>query len=161
MTVTSCFYDISSCFRPPVQLKVTVREQEKMRQSIEKQQETKSAPNSITAMFHDRNGFLSLSDSFRARGSAVSSLSGALTGDLFASPEVASLPSPLKVSASKAHSRHRTRRRTSPHIEKFSAEVPNARSAWLVFGANPNSRSQTAAAIAITTVTEQRRCAAA
>ena len=144
-----------------VGLKVTREEQGKMRQSIEKQQETKSTQNSVTVMFHDRNGFLAVSDSFRAGSNAARSLSDALAVGVpvvFPDP---SLPSNLKVSAFKAHSRHRTRRRTSPHIEKFSAEVPNARSVCFVFGASPNSRSQNAAATTTTTMTEQRRCAAA
>lgn len=48
-------------------------------------------------MFHDRNVFLDVIDWLRARGSAVSSLSGALTGDLFVLAAVPSLSSPLKV----------------------------------------------------------------
>jgi hypothetical protein len=144
-----------------VRLKVTGEEQEMMRQGIEKKQETKSTQNSVTVMFHDRKDFLGVSDSFRARGNAASSLSDALTVGFPVVSPVPSLPSNLKVSAFRAHSRHRTRRRTSPHIEKFSAEVLNTRSAWFVFGASPNSLSQTAAANPTITITEQRRCAAA
>jgi hypothetical protein len=144
-----------------VKLKVTREEQEKMRQSIEKKQETKSAQNSVTVMFHDRKVFLGVSGSFRARASAAPSLSDALAGDLFVSPAAPSLPLPLNERLPRQRLLRRTRRPTSPHIEKFSAEVPNARSAWFVFGASPNSRSQTAAATTITIMTEQRRCAAA
>jgi len=132
-----------------------------MQQSIEKQQETKSTQNSVTVMFHDRKALLAVSESFRARVKAALSLSDALTVGVPVVFPVPSLPSNLKVSAFRAHSRHRTRRRTSPHIEKFSAEVSKARSAWFVFGASPNSRSQTVVATVITTMTEQRRCAAA
>jgi len=127
-----------------VNLKVTDEEQEKMRQGIEKKQEATSARNSVAVMFHDSRALWGVSDSFCARGNAV-----------------LSLLSLLKVSISGAHSSHRTRRRASPYIEKFYAEVPDARSAWFVFGASPNSCSQTAAATTITTMTEQRRCAAA
>jgi len=115
-----------------VRLKVTGEEQEKMRQSIEKQRETKSAQNSVTVMFHDRRAFLVVADSFRARASAAPSLSDALTvGGPVVFPDP-SLPSNLKVSAFRAHSR-----------------------------ASPNSLSQTAAANPTITITEQRRCAAA
>jgi hypothetical protein len=131
-----------------------------MRQSIEKQQETKPTRNSVTVMFHDRNEFLGVIDSFHVRGGAAPALSDALTVDVPVVSPVPSLPSLLKVSAFRAYSRHRTRRRASPRIEKFSAEVLRMRSAWFVFRANPNSRSQAAVAIANTTMTEQHRCAA-
>jgi len=136
-------------------------EQEEMRQSIEKQQETKSAQNSVTVMFHDRKVFLGVSDSFRARGNAAPSLSDALAGDLFVSPAAPSLPLPLNELLPRQRLLRRTRRRASPYIEKFSAEVPKTCSAWFIFGTSPNSRSQNAAATVITTMTEQRRCAAA
>jgi hypothetical protein len=142
-------------------LKVTTEEQEKMRQIIDKKQETKSAQNSVTVMFHDRKVFLGVSDSFRARGNAAPSLSDALAGDLFVSPAAPSLPLPLNERFPRQRLFRRTRRRTTPHIEKFFAEVPNALSAWFVFGASPNSRSQNAAATITTIMTEQRRCAAA
>ena len=145
---------------------MTVREQEKMQQRkmqqrIEKQQETKLTKDTVTVMFHDRKAFLAVSELFRARANAAPSLSGSLTiGVLFVLP-VPSLPSSLKVSASGAHPRHRTRRRTTLIYRKFSAEVPDARSARFIFGANPNSRSEIAAATIITTKTERRRCKAA
>ena len=144
-----------------VRLKVTREEQEKMQQSIEKQQETKLTQSFFTVTFRDRKAFLAVNYSFRARGNAASSMSDPLTGDLFALVAVPSLSSPLKVSASRAHSRHRMRRRTSPHIETFSAEEPMARSALVVLAAIPNTRSTQAVATVITSMTEQRRCAAA
>ena len=140
---------------------MTSEEREKMQQSIEKQQVTRLTQNSVTVMFHDGKAFVAVIDLFRGRDNAAPSLSGALTVDDPVVSPVLSLSPSLKVSTSRAHSRHRTRRRTSPHIEKLSAEVPNARSAWLVFGASPNSRSQTAVATVIITMTEQRRCRAA
>jgi len=143
------------------QLKVTREEQEKMQQSIEKQQEAKSDPNSVTVMFHDRNVFLGATDSFTARHNAAPSLSGSLTVGVPVVCPVPSLSPSPKASAPRAHSRHRGRWRMTQHIEKFSAEVSKARSAWFGFRANPNTRSPQAAAIVITTMTEQRRCRAA
>lgn len=140
---------------------MTREEQEKMRQSIEKEQENKSTPNSVTVMFHDRQALLGACDSFFARVGAARLLSDTLTGDLFIPATASPLPSHLKVSASRAHARHRTRRRSLPHIEKYYAEGPIAHSALAVLAVNPNSRSQIAAATIITTMTEQRRCAAA
>ena len=132
-----------------------------MRQSIEKKRETKSVQNSVTAMFHDRNGFLDVSGSFRARESAVSSPSDALAVGSPVVSSVLSLPSILKASGSGTHSRHRTRRRTSQQMEKFPAEEPMARSALTVLAVNPNKGGAQATANVITTMTEQRRCAAA
>lgn len=117
-------------------------EQGKMQQSIGKKLETKSTQKSVTVMFYDRKAFLAVTDLFRGRENAAPSLSDAMTvGDPVVSP-VPSLSRSLKVSDSRAHSRHRTRRRASPHIEKFSVGVPHARSALAVLAASPNSRSQ-------------------
>ena len=140
---------------------MTSEEQEKMQQSIEKQQKTKSTQNSVTVMFHDRNGFLAVIDSFRAGSNAASSLSDDL---MVGVPDVSPVPplsSSVKVRPSRARSRHRTRRRTWPHIEKFSAEGPVALSALAVLAVNPNKRGTQADATVTTTMTEQRRCAAA
>jgi hypothetical protein len=143
-----------------VGLKVTREEQEKMRQSIEKQQETKSTQNSVTVMFHDRTAFLGVIDSFRALKQMARSLSASLT-DCFVLPAAPSLSRPLNGALRADFARHQTRRRTSPHIEKFFAEMPTACSAWLVFRANPNTRGRSAAVFTITPMTEQRRCKAA
>jgi len=140
---------------------VTTEEQEKMRQSIEKKQETKAAPNSVTGMFHCSKGFFGASDSFLARVHAALSLSETLTGDVFVPAAAPSLLAHLKVPIPRAHPRRRTRRRTMPSINKFYAEGPIARSALAVLAANPNPRSQVAAATPITIMIEQRRCAAA
>ena len=132
-----------------------------MRQSIEKQQEAKPSEVAVTVMFHDRRRFLGVSESFRARGNAAPSLSDALVVGVVVFPPASSLPSYPKVNAPRAHLRHPTRRRTSPHIEKFSVEQSTAVSALAVLEANPNARSAQAEATVITTMTEQRRCAAA
>ena len=132
-----------------------------MRQSIEKQQETMSSELAVTVMFHDGQLVFGGNESFLARENAAPSLSCALTGDLFVVPEAPSFSAHINVGISGALSRHRTRRRTSHYIEKFTAEVPMARSALVVSATIPNKRSTQAAATVITTMTEQRRCAAA
>ena len=140
---------------------MTKEEQEKMRQGIEKQRETKLPEVVVTVMFHDGELVLGGNGSFLAREDAAPSLSCALTGDLYVTSEAPSFSALLSVGISRDLSRHRTRRRTSKYIEKFSAEKPMARSALAVLAANPNTRSPKAAATVITTMTEQRRCAAA
>jgi hypothetical protein len=128
---------------------VTTKEQEKMRQSIEKEQETKSTPNSVTVMFHGRTALFGAFDSFLARDHAAPSLSETLTGDVLMPVAAPSLSALLKVSAFEAHARRRTRRRSFQNTEKFSAEGPIARSALAVLATHT------------TIMTEQRRCAAA
>lgn len=132
-----------------------------MRQSIEKQRETMSNQKIVTVMFHDRKAFSAVTHSFRARGNAAPSLSDplAVTGPVV-SP-VPSLPPNMKVSDSRAQSRHRTRLRASQDVERFAAEVPHARSAWFVFGSNSSSHGQVTAATSATTVSEHRRWAGA
>jgi hypothetical protein len=133
----------------------------KMQQSIEKQQKTKPTQDSVTVMFHDRNGFLAVIDSCRARINTAPSLSDDLTVDCSAVSPDSSLPSRLKVSFGRSHPRYRAPRRTSLCIEKFSAEVPDACSARSVFGAILNNRGAKATANPFTEMTEQRCCAAA
>ena len=53
MPVTYCFYHISSCFRPPVRLKVTVKKREEMRQSIDLNGKKSQRGTVVTVMFHD------------------------------------------------------------------------------------------------------------
>lgn len=132
-------------------LKVTEKEQEKMRQGIEKEQETKSTPNSVTVMFHGSTSFFGVYDLFLARDPAAPSLSETLTGDLI--PAAApSLPANLKSASPPQRLRVRLRRRSSQNIEKFSAEGLIAHSALAVLAANLNKRSQTAAATPKTTM---------
>ena len=52
MPVTSCFYGISSCFRPPVRLKVTVKKWGAMRQSIDLNRKKEQRGAVVTVMFH-------------------------------------------------------------------------------------------------------------
>lgn len=132
-----------------------------MRQSIENKRETKPSEVAVTVMFHDREHILGGNQSFRARENAAPSLPCVLTGYMFVASEAPSSSALLSVGISRDLSRHRRRRRTSKYIEKFFAEGPIARSALAVFAANPNTRSPKAAATVITTMTEQRRCAAA
>ena len=143
-----------------VRLTVTVREQEKMRQSIENKRETKPSELAVTVMFHDREHILGGNQSFRARENAAPSLPDSLAVvSCFvsgASPQLGPL-----TFAQLYPSRDRTRRRSLPHTEKFSAEEPIARSALAVLAACPNTRSTQAVATVITPMTEQRRCVAA
>ncbi|MBR2574189.1 MAG: hypothetical protein IKE14_07655 [Loktanella sp.] len=132
-----------------------------MHQSIEKEQETKSSPNSVTVMFHGSKVLFGAGNVFRARGNAAPSLSDILTGYLFIPAATVSLPASLKDSAPLRRLRVRIRRRSSQNTENSSAEVPDARSALAVFAANPNTRSLKAATTVITKMTEQRRCAVA
>lgn len=128
-----------------------------MRQATEIKQETRQINSSVTVMLHGRRCVLAGYELFRARASAVASLSGELavihhrffdasspSGFVNASPE-----------------RHRARSPSLSRTEKFSAEKPLACSALASLAANPNKRSPQAVAIVITTMTEQRRCAAA
>ena len=132
-----------------------------MRQSIEKQQETKSSEVPVTVMFHDGRRVLGGNESFRAREIAAPSLSGLLAVHSGVVPYASSLSGVLTLVPQPHPSRARTRSRSLSQTEKFSAEEPMARSALAVFAANPNTRSTQAAAIVITPMTEQRRCAAA
>ena len=131
-----------------------------MRQSIEKQRETKSPEVAVTVMLHDRKHVLGDNEPFRAPENAAPSLPDSLAVvSCFvsgASPQLGPL-----TFAQLYPSRDRTRRRSLPHTEKLSAEKPMARSALVVLAANPNRRGPQAAATEITTMTEQRRCVAA
>lgn len=111
----------------------------------------------VTVMFHDRNGVLAVSESFRARECTAQSLSATLTGGSVVSA-ISSLSRTLNAWALREFSRHRTRSRTSPSINKFSAEKPIAFSALAVSAVNPNRRGKQAAKDETTTMTEQRRC---
>ena len=144
-----------------VRLKVTRKEQEKMQKVIEKQRETRSTSNAVTAMFYDRNVFLGVIYSFRARINTATSLSDDLTVGCSTVFQVSSLPWRLKGSFGRAYPRYRAPRRASLRIEKFSAEVLDACSARSVFGAILNKRGAKATANPFTKMTEQRCCAAA
>ena len=128
-----------------------------MRQSIEKQQETKQSEVSVTVMFYGRRLSSGENVMFRARESAIASLSGKLavirhrcfdalspSGFVNASPE-----------------RRRARSPSLSHTEKFSAEKPLACSALAGLAASPNTRGPQAVATVTTKMTEQRCCAAA
>jgi hypothetical protein len=131
-----------------------------MRQSIEKKRETMSGLRVVTVMFHDRNGVLAISDSFRARKGGAPSLSAALA--VVSIVQTASLlPLPLNAAGLAEVARHRTRSRTSLSINKFPAEEPVALSALAVSAVNPNKYGLTAVATVTTIMTEQRRCRAA
>jgi len=132
-----------------------------MQQSIENIMESRRAEMNVTAMFHGRTACFGSFYSFCARDHALPSLSAAVTGEALIPPAAPLLTLCLKVAIPIAHSRHRTRRRSLPHIEKFSAEVPEACSALVVFAAIPNRRGAKAAANPTTKMTEQHRCEAA
>ncbi|MFP1646685.1 hypothetical protein [Pontitalea aquivivens] len=131
-----------------------------MHQSIEKKRETIGGLRVVTVMFRDRRGVRAISDSFRAREIAAQSLSVPLTGFSVVAP-ASSLPRTLNAYDLTDFARRRTRRRAAPSICKFSAEEPVALSASAVFAVNPNKRGTQAAKNETTTMTEQRRCAAA
>ena len=128
-----------------------------MRQSIEKQRETKSPEVAVTVMFRDRTLVFGGYETFRARETAAPSLSGelAVTCNHFFD---ASLPSGFE---SAPPERRRARSRSLSQTEKFSAEKPLACSALAGLAASLNTRSPQAVATETTTMTEQRCCAAA
>jgi hypothetical protein len=132
-----------------------------MRQSIERNRETKPFKAAVTAMFHGRRHVLGGNESFCVRESAARSLSGVLKVISVVVSGASLLSAYLKLRTKVDPSRHRTRRRSLLHTEKFSAEGLNALSVLAVLTAIPNTRSPQAAATVITTMTEQRRCAAA
>jgi hypothetical protein len=132
-----------------------------MQQSIENIMESRRAEMNVTAMFHGRTACFGSFYSFCARDHALPSLSAAVTGEALIPPAAPLLTLCLKVAIPIAHSRHRTRRRSLPHIEKFSAEEPVALSALAVSAVNPNKHGLTAVATVTTIMTEQRRCRAA
>jgi hypothetical protein len=131
-----------------------------MRQSIEKQQETMGGQKVVTVMFHDSRQIPAHAEPFRAREVVVPSLSAPLK-DFSVVAVSSSLSRNLNANDLHEFTHHRTRRRTSPHIEKFSAEEPMAFSALAVSAVNPNKRGTQAAIYQTTTMTEQRCCAAA
>lgn len=144
-----------------LRLKVTVREQEKMRKSIEKQQETKPSEVLVTVMFHGRRYALGDNESFRARENAAPSLSWPLAVLACFVSDASPQRGRLTLFPQLQPSRDLTRSRSLSQTEKFSAEVPMARSALVVLAAPLHTRSSQAAATANITMTEQRRCAAA
>ena len=158
--------EVVVAYRPAVSalpypiLKVMGKKQGNMRQSIEKKRESRRAEMNVTVMFHGRTACFGSFYSFGARDHAALSLSAALTGEVLMPAAAPSLPSSLKVAIPRSYSRHITRKRSLPHIEKFSAEVPEACSALAVFAAILNSCGAKAAANPTTKITEQRRCAA-
>lgn len=128
-----------------------------MRQRIEKQQETKPSEVAVTVMFHGRMHALGENESFHVRESAIVSLSGELAVIRVHFFD-ASSPSGFE---SAPPERRRARSRSLSQAEKFSAEGLMACSALAVLAAIPNTRGPQAEATEITTMTEQRRCAAA
>ena len=138
-----------------------VKEQEKMCQSVDRKRETKLAKVTVTVMFHDRKGSLGVISPSRARENAAPSLSGVLAVVFTFLSSVPSLPSHLNVSACSASLRHRTRRKSMMHTEKFCSEEPVAVSALAGLIASPNRRGAKAAENPITILTKQRCCAAA
>ena len=139
---------------------MTSDEQEKMRQGIEKQREDLGVQTAVTVMFHDRVSVWACFDSSPARESSVPSLSDPLTGGSVV-PVASSLPRTLNAHDLHEFALHRTPRRATPSIDKFSAEEPVALSALAVFAVSPNKRGTQAAKTETTTMTEQRRCFAA
>ena len=132
-----------------------------MRQSIEKQEETNSSEVHITVMFHGRRYALGDNESFRERENAAPSLSWPLAVVACFVSDASPQRGRLTLFPQLQPSRDLTRSRSLSQTEKFSAEVPMARSALVVLATIPNTRGSQAAATAITTMTEQRRCAAA
>lgn len=119
----------------------------------------KLTPNSVIS--HDGSSFLSDNVLSCGLSSVAPSLSNNLTVGFDVSILAPPLLSHLETSNSEYYSFHGTRRRTSPHIENFSAGLLKVSSAWLVLVDSPNLRSKTAASNAINIMTEQRRCEAA
>jgi len=140
---------------------VTVREQEKMRQSIDKKREKIGSEVSVTVMFHDRSAILGPFDSFFARASGAVSLSASLTGVLACCFRPASFSASLTEVANTPENRRSWPISSLSHSEKFSAEAPMARSACSVLGADPNMSGTAVALITNNQKTEQRRCYAA
>jgi hypothetical protein len=132
-----------------------------MLQGIEKKRETKPLQVLDIVMLHGRKSVLGSNGSLRAREDAAPSLSGLLAGISHFDSDVSSQSAFLTLMSQLHPSRDRTRSRSLSHTEKFSAEEPMARSALAVSAASPNTRSPQAAATVTTTMTEQRRCAAA
>lgn len=132
-----------------------------MRQSIEKNRETKPFKAAVTPMFHGRRRVLGGNESFCESESAARSLSGVLKVISFVVSGALLLSAYLKLRTKVDPTRHRTRRRSLLHTKKLSAEGPNALSVLAVLTASPNTRSPQAVATIITPMTEQRRCAAA
>ena len=132
-----------------------------MRQSIEKQQETKPSEVAVTVMFHGGRHALGENVSFRARETAAPSLPWPLAVVACFVSEASPQRGLLTLFPQLQPSRDRTRSRSLSQTEKFSAEEPMARSVLVVLAANPNTRSPRAVTTVITTMTEQRRCAAA
>jgi len=150
-----------STFRVGMRLKVTVREQEKMRQSIDKKREKRASEVNVTVMFHNRSFILGACDWFFARASGAVSLSASLTGVSACCFRPASFSASLAEVANRPEKRRSRTISSLSHSEKFSAEAPMARSALVVLAATPHKRSPQGAASATTIMTEQRRCAAA
>lgn len=131
-----------------------------MRQSIEKKREMKSSESAVTVMFHDRRRGLGGVEAFRARENAAPSLSEFLAVVSDAVSDASFQPGLLTL-AHQTPSPDRTRSRSLPHTEKFSAEEPMACSALAVLAVDSNTRGAQVAATVITKLTEQRRCEAA
>lgn len=130
-----------------------------MRQGIEKKREAKSPKAEVTVMFHDRMHVLSGGNSFFARGNAASSLPSALAVIPCGVSDASLQPKVLQLSY-QTPSPDRTRSRSMPSAEKFSAEEPMACSALAVLMANPNTLGAKAAENPIKKLIERRCCAA-
>ena len=128
-----------------------------MRQRIENKQEKKLIEASVTVTFHASQFVLGRFESFRARESAAPALSGELAVIRHRFFDTSSPSGFVKASPE----RRRARSPSLPHTEKFSAEGQLACSDLAILVANPITCSPQAAATVITTMTEQRRCAAA
>jgi hypothetical protein len=130
-----------------------------MRQSIEKEQKTKPFKASVAVMF--RGGKLALSGCmlFCTRKNAAPLLSAALKS-ISAAPSHA-LSRSTTLSELPRCGPLPPRRRSLSRIKKISAGRAKARSALVVLATTPHKCSPQVAATAITTMTEQRRCAAA
>ncbi len=131
-----------------------------MRQSIGEQQENKMPDQSRAAIFHGSAILVCGFKSFRARRNGGLAVSTTLLGGVVLANEL-SLLRPLAMLNRTDFSPQRTRRRTLPHIKQFCAEEPLASSALAVLAVNPNKCGAHAVANVTTTMTEQRRCAAA
>lgn len=141
-----------------VRLKVTREEQGKMRQSIENKRKMRAGEMGVTVMFRDRNSFFGPNDSLFVRRGAESSLSGGLTGGFAKRSCPASLSAPLTDRVKSPEERRKRSVSSLSRSEKFSAEVPTARSAWPVSGADLNGSGADATLKTNNQNTEQRRC---
>jgi hypothetical protein len=131
-----------------------------MLQSIEKQQEKRKSPSTVTVMFHDRSVILGDFDSFFSRARACEALSGSLAVTQIWGADGLSLSLPLKVCLKNRQINPLARSASLSPSKKVFVEQLVERSARLVCEAPVTTRGMIAAS-SIEQKTEQRCCIAA